>query len=264
MVRRAAPLAPDGEGPGEQSGSDAAADEEEEEENPLGEVSFQERLRIVRDGSKAINPHKIKDMKKEALSQSLKSKKKKQGNSDKGAPVELSAKMPVSRKRQVVPNLIPKRRDPRFNDRSGCLNEGGFDDAYGFVLEIKKRELAELKQEMRSLPRSLTEEERREEKSRLGKAVSILSEQIKAAEEKKLLRDLKKTWKSEQEDRIREGKRLFYLKPSDVKKRLRDVKKDKLHEQGGDQRVVKYEAKVRKRRATKDRKKPPRKVARRT
>lgn len=57
----------------------------------------------------------------------------------------LSTKVRVSRARTVVaPVAVPKRRDPRFDNLSGAVDQEAFDKEYGFVKELQKQEIEQL------------------------------------------------------------------------------------------------------------------------
>src|SRR5690606_20215309 len=66
----------------------------------------------------------------------------------KNAPVEMSSKKPVSRKREAVPVPIIHARDPRFDPAVGNVDSDRFKKNYAFLDEYREKEVEEMKKAM--------------------------------------------------------------------------------------------------------------------
>jgi len=104
----------------------------EEEED----VPFEERVQILKIDTSSFQ--KSNDFVEEVNRlKTLNKNKTKRKNSE---PPELSAKLQVSRKRNVIHTQPKVRRDPRFDSLSGEFHETEFRKVYNFLDEIKEKE----------------------------------------------------------------------------------------------------------------------------
>lgn len=164
----------------------------------------------------------------------------------KNKPMEMSSKRAVGRLREVVELPAQKRRDPRFDQMSGKLNQDLFEKSYGFLDKYKQDEEQLLKAQM-------LKEKDPEEKQRLQNVLMRMVSQRSANTEAKRKQAIQRERKRTEQDLVKQGKTPFYLKKSDQKK-LALIDKFK---QLGDKNVDKILEKRRKRNATKDHKKVP-------
>ncbi|KAL1914375.1 uncharacterized protein VTP21DRAFT_8955 [Calcarisporiella thermophila] len=142
----------------------------------------------------------------------------------KNAPMEISIKRPVSRFREVVPIEATKRRDPRFDQLSGKLNQDLFEKSYSFIADYKQSELSQLKEKLKKTKNPL-------EKERLLGELKRLESKEAALKREKHLKELKRARKKAEMKLISEGKKPYFLKKSDEKKlelveRFNELKKD--------------------------------------
>ncbi|KAJ2955257.1 hypothetical protein NQZ79_g8714 [Umbelopsis isabellina] len=164
----------------------------------------------------------------------------------KNKPMEMSSKRAVTRRREVVELPAAKRRDPRFDQMSGKLNQDLFEKSYDFLDKYKQDEEQMLKAEM-------LKEKDPEEKERLQQVLLRMVSQRNATKDAKRKQALQRERKRTEQDLVKQGKKPFYLKKSDQKK-LELIDKFK---QLGDKNVDKILEKRRKRNATKEHKKVP-------
>mmetsp|Transcript_9756 Transcript_9756/g.22542 ORF Transcript_9756/g.22542 Transcript_9756/m.22542 type:complete len:494 (+) Transcript_9756:311-1792(+) len=187
---------------------------------------------------------------------------KKGGKKRKGAPMEMSSKKQVSRFRHVVPTKNRKIRDPRFDTMSGTLDEEVFDKRYAFLHEERDLEIDELRKAIRKDKdlRSKTAKQRQHQKVRImdederRAAISRLT-QLKQSkmlgERKRVQRDVQRTARKAEMEKVSKGKNPFYLKRSELKK-LELAKRFETLEKAG--KLEQYMEKRRKKNATKERK----------
>lgn len=148
---------------------------------------------------------------------------------NKHAPAEMSSRRPVSRKRSVVEAAGPSSsslRDPRFSNLSGpSVNAGLFEKNYGFVNEARSQELSTLKQTLSKLrkleanhagPKATSDEalKIREERAQVEQALK--RQEAKEAERSRRQREseVMRRFKHENEERVKQGGKRFYLKDS--------------------------------------------------
>ncbi|XP_013415257.1 ribosomal RNA processing protein 36 homolog [Lingula anatina] len=128
----------------ENSGKQGENEDEEQEEEPeelaaikeeLSHMPFEELQKLKeRLGSKLY---------KKALHGKAKKKengKKKFKRENKNRPMEMSAKKPVGRFREIVSVKKKINRDPRFDDLSGEYSQTIFHQTYSFLDDLKSRE----------------------------------------------------------------------------------------------------------------------------
>ena len=111
-------------------------------------MTFEERLKLKqRSGFDDKVKFKEEILQRKEQAEKLKNKPKDQ-KMKKKMPKERYSKLPVSILRPLNLNdNQPKalRRDPRFDNQSGRLNEGLFRESYAFVKEIRNERIQELK-----------------------------------------------------------------------------------------------------------------------
>lgn len=68
---------------------------------------------------------------------------------NKNRPREMSAKIPVSRLREIVKIKKAVNRDPRFDSLCGTFDEKAFKRSYGFISKFRENDLNNLKKELK-------------------------------------------------------------------------------------------------------------------
>ena len=133
--------------------------------------------------------------------------------SSKHAPTEMSSKKAVSRKREVVP--VPKRdyRDPRFEPTTGIVDQSKVRKAYSFLDDYREDEMKELKDAVK-----MAKDE--ESKEKLKKALMSMESRKKAQIRKDKEQEILEKHRKEEKEAVRQGKKPFYLKKAEQKKRL--------------------------------------------
>lgn len=135
------------------------------------------------------------------------------GRSNKHAPAEVSSKKAVSRKREVVAVAKREIRDPRFDHLSGHLDNSKLGKAYSFLDDYREDEMKALKEQIKK-----TKDEF--ERERLKRALLSMESKKKAQERKKKEQEILDKHRKEEKELVKEGKKPFYLKKAEQKKRF--------------------------------------------
>lgn len=160
------------------------------------------------------------DFKSEFLSAEAKAKLKAKAaerakRASKHAPMEVTSKKPVSRRRDIVEIPKVKARDPRFDPIPGArpLDERKARQAYAFLDEYRDAELKELKAAAKKEKDSRKQEE-------LKREVLRMESKKKAQERKDREKKIIEEHRQAEKELVRQGKKPFYLKRSEQKKRV--------------------------------------------
>lgn len=142
--------------------------------------------------------------------------------SSKHAPMEMTSKRPVGRKREILTVKKPQARDPRFDPlvtgRSGSSTQADEDHArraYAFLDEYRD-------DEMRQLRAAVKKARTPAEKEKLQRALLSMESRKKSRDRKDKERAVIEEHRRHEKELVKEGKkaRPFYLKKSEQKKRL--------------------------------------------
>lgn len=134
----------------------------------------------------------------------------------KHAPTEMSSKRPVSRKREFETTTKLEARDPRFDP--AITSSAGFDEskakkAYAFLDEYRASEMSALRAAIKKTKNP-------EEKERLQRQLMSMDSKKKAQDKKDRERRILEDHRREEKELVKQGKKPFYLKKSEQKKRL--------------------------------------------
>ena len=165
----------------------------------------------------------------------------------KHAPTELSAKKAVSRKRSVisVPTIAP--RDPRFSSLSGPLDTHSTAQNYAFLNSYRASEISALKAQIKSTRDP-------DAKEQLRKQVRAMEDRERARERKETEKGVLREHRKEERKRVEGGKKPFYLKKGEVKKRALVKRFEGL----GEKKAEKVVERRRRKRAGQERREMPR------
>ncbi|CAH1791959.1 unnamed protein product [Owenia fusiformis] len=166
---------------------------------------------------------------------------------NKNRPMEISSKRKPKRLREVIEVKKKVHRDPRFDDLSGEYNEDLFKQSYGFIDDVKAREMKRLKKSMKV-------EADPEKKEKLKYLLDRKVQQDHTEKQKTKRKDADRVLKKQERGLIKQGKTPFYLKSAD-KKKLELAEKYKELKKSG--KLEAYLGKKRKKNAQKERKKLP-------
>lgn len=135
--------------------------------------------------------------------------------SSKHAPMEVTSKKPVSRKRDIVEIHKVKARDPRFDPIPGQapVDEEKARRAYAFLDEYRDSEMKELKAASRK-------ENDPRRKEAIQRAVMSWESKKKAQDRKDREKKVIEEHRKQEKELVKQGKKPFYLKKSEQKKRL--------------------------------------------
>ena len=136
----------------------------------------------------------------------------KSNSRSKNAPQEISSKRPVSRKHFLT--TIPTHsqhqpRDPRFETLTKSSSQDTFRKAYSFLEDYQRDEIALLKTQIRQSKDDA-------EREKLEKALQSLQSRKESREAKDRAQSVLKTKKRDEREKVKLGKRPFYLKKSTV------------------------------------------------
>lgn len=150
--------------------------------------------------------------------------KDQKARTSKHAPMAMSSKRAVTRRRTAVElPPAPKARDPRFDaavmGHSGVGKHAHGGKAYAFLDEYRASELAELKGQ-------LAKTKNLDMKEKLKAQIRTAQDKMRSAANKKREEDVRAEHKSREKQLIKEGKKAtpYYLKNSDLKKQVLEKK----------------------------------------
>eukprot|EP01126_Amoeba_proteus_P061922 TRINITY_DN8359_c0_g1_i23.p2 TRINITY_DN8359_c0_g1~~TRINITY_DN8359_c0_g1_i23.p2 ORF type:complete len:259 (-),score=70.86 TRINITY_DN8359_c0_g1_i23:199-975(-) len=188
----------------------------------LAELTFEERKALRKfDNSGSEASQSSAKLLQDLREGKLKPKRKKTKKKDE--PPEMSSKIPVSRKKQVIQTKKKISRDPRFDSLSGHFNEGLFKKSFSFLDEI-------VDQEMNFLKNSVETETDPDRRKKYQKALNILENKCRAKMEKEQTQQMKKKLRKQEEERIARGKTPFYFGKKHVEEEKLKLKYNKLKE----------------------------------
>lgn len=167
----------------------------------------------------------------------------------KNRPQEVSSKRQVSRFREVI--QVPKHRgvDPRFDPGIAGgppKNPQELDrqrKRYAFLYDDV------LPQEVSTLKQRLKKEKREPKRREMQAELTRLEQRLRDERTRRKKEELEKGWKTSEKKAVAEGKKPFYLKKSEKRKRELVAKYEELKSSG---RLEKYMAKRRRKNASKD------------
>ncbi|KAK0739664.1 hypothetical protein B0T21DRAFT_284761 [Apiosordaria backusii] len=225
-----------------QEGSDLEDDDEEESDNdttqPAHQLSFgalakaqaalgdklsKRKRRTSSAASEADTALARDNDNKFSLDKNHKKPLEKPSRTSKHAPVEISSKRQVSRRRDFLldpTTAKPHHRDPRFfapststSSASSKIDEIKARKAYAFLDEYRESEMQELRV-------AIKKTKNQEEKEKLQKALLSMESKKKAQERKDKAQKVLDEHKRQEKELVRQGKNPFYLKRSEQKKRV--------------------------------------------
>ncbi|TIA89121.1 hypothetical protein E3P99_02197 [Wallemia hederae] len=199
-------------------------------------------------------------------------RKELQKRANKHAPTEITSKKPTSRKREVVEVDKVKSRDPRFLSLSGNFSQDLFEKSFAFLKGSVQQEVVQAKEQLkaaelslrraRALPSSTDDKqyliaEHQNEVARLTQDIQRMSSQVKTSQKKDIEKDALRKIKKEEREKRGEGKKAYFMKDSEKRKRVEEAQKEALRAQGGNKAVKKSEERKRKRHEGKEKKSLP-------
>ncbi|KAF5385439.1 hypothetical protein D9757_005326 [Collybiopsis confluens] len=183
--------------------------------------------------------------------------------SNKHAPVEITSKKPVTRRRTIVNAQNLQARDPRFLPLAGEFSSDKFHENYRFLSENRKMELSMLRDNLKRARRMSTSsprDSRYEKEAEVGRlelavrrAESAVNKNRRDTIEREALRAAKKQERIKQQS----GKGTWHMKDSEKKELLVKARYGALAEEGGERAVRKSIEKKRKKIAQKEKKSRP-------
>lgn len=225
-----APRSPGRETKDNESAGPSEADEESESDSDA-ESEFQEAASISF-GALAKAQASLQDGKKPRAGKGLKStkddgwedneaKERKAGRKDhrdfnrssKHAPTEISSKKAVSRKREVIPVTKRVHRDPRFEPINGPVDTAKLSRNYAFLNDYRDDEMKELRNTIKK-----TKDEG--ERDKLKRELMSMESRKRAQDRKDREEEVLSRHKKEEKELVQQGKKPFYLKESEKKKRV--------------------------------------------
>jgi ribosomal RNA-processing protein 36 len=133
--------------------------------------------------------------------------------SSKHAPTEISSKKAVSRKREVVSVHKREYRDPRFEPTTGIVDQSKVRKAYSFLDDYREDEMKELKNAVKTAKDE-------DSKEKLKKALMSMESRKKAQIRKDKEKEILDKHRKEEKEAVKQGKKPFYLKKAEQKKRV--------------------------------------------
>ncbi|KAI0788468.1 hypothetical protein C8Q75DRAFT_823966 [Abortiporus biennis] len=192
-----------------------------------------------------------------------KAKQEIQHRKNKHAPMEVTSKKPVPRKKVEITEKQAVPRDPRFLPLAGEFSAQKFQSQYGFLADMHQSELKTLRDNLKrarklllTSPRDLREA-REEEVDRLERAVKRAESMVNKDRREKIEQTALAKVAQEEREKRKQGKGAWYMKESDKKELLTRAKFDALAASGGRGAVKKAIEKKQKKISQKEKKKRP-------
>jgi len=160
-------------------------------------------------------------------------------------PRELSSKVRVPKVREIVHVKKRRHRDPRFENLCGELDEKLWKNNYSFLTEIAEKEHEGLREKLKN--KELDDDQALAAKEYLQR----ITNKEKSDAQKKKLEDKRRSEKEENVQRMKEGKRPYFMKKSTRKYVELAEKYDELKASG---KLDSYLKKKRKKNAGRDKK----------
>ncbi|KAK0245374.1 hypothetical protein EDD85DRAFT_800725 [Armillaria nabsnona] len=183
--------------------------------------------------------------------------------SNKHAPMEMTSKRPVTRRRTVVDVKTVQPRDPRFIPLSGELSEEKYRHNYAFLTQAHKTELQILRENLKrarkllvSSPKHLRSE-RESEVEKLELAVKRAESAVNKDRREEVERGALDKLKKEEKEKQGQGKGSWWMKEADKKNLLTRARYDALAQSGGERAVKKAIEKKQKKIGQKEKKSRP-------
>ncbi|KAJ6621701.1 hypothetical protein B0H10DRAFT_2017111 [Mycena sp. CBHHK59/15] len=181
----------------------------------------------------------------------------------KHAPVEVTSKRPVTRRRTVVEVKTVQPRDPRFLPLAGEFLPQKFQEQYGFLADAHKDELRTLRDNLKlsrkrlaSSPRDLRAD-REAEVSRLEMAVKRAESLVNRDRRAKVEQETLTKITEEERAKRKQGKGGWWMKEAEKKELLVRARYDALAAEGGKRAVKKAIEKKQKKLGQKEKKSRP-------
>ncbi|BFI30883.1 ribosomal RNA-processing protein 36 [Marchantia polymorpha subsp. ruderalis] len=210
----------------EENSEDSDSDAEGGIQEQVADVPFEDLQKLKSDGRTTL------------FSRSKQKVDTKRAN--KNRPMEVTSKRPVGRFREVI--QAPKRviRDPRFESLCGNFDESRFKTSYSFLYEN------ELPAERERL-RALIKKGKADEEAK--RHIEWIDKQLKEEEQRKKQASKASEQKAVVKQAVKEGKKPYFPKKSELKKQELVEKYKELKSSG---KLEKFMAKRRKKNAAKD------------
>ncbi|THH34008.1 hypothetical protein EUX98_g136 [Antrodiella citrinella] len=182
---------------------------------------------------------------------------------NKHAPMEMTSKKPVGRKKIEIENKGPVPRDPRFLPLVGEFSAPRFQSQYSFLTSIHKDELSTLRDNIKrarkmllTTPRDMREEAQAEV-ARLERALKRAESTVNKDRREKVEQQAMEKISKEEREKRKMGKGAWYMKQNDKKELLVRAKYEALEEDGGKSAVKRAIEKKQKKVNSKERKRRP-------
>ncbi|KAK0198038.1 hypothetical protein F5146DRAFT_1017978, partial [Armillaria mellea] len=182
---------------------------------------------------------------------------------NKHAPMEMTSKRPITRRRTVVEVKTVQPRDPRFIPLSGELSEEKYRHNYAFLTQAHKNELQILRENLKrarklliSSPKHLRSE-RESEVEKLELAVKRAESAVNKDRREEVERGALNKLKKEEKEKQGQGKGSWWMKEADKKQLLTRARYDALAQSGGERAVKKAIEKKQKKIGQKEKKSRP-------
>lgn len=162
---------------------------------------------------------------------------------NKNRPMEMSSKKPVGRFREVI--QAPKReiRDPRFESLCGTFDEARYKKLYSFLYD------EDLPAERQRLLKAVGKGKGGEDVEESQKQLDWIDKQLREEEQRRKREKAVTAHVSKEKDAVKQGKKPFYPKKSEIRKEELVEKYQELKASG---KLEKFVAKRRQKNASKD------------
>ncbi|KAI1005300.1 hypothetical protein K3495_g2919 [Podosphaera aphanis] len=131
----------------------------------------------------------------------------------KHAPMEITSKRAVTRKREVIPLIKRVARDPRFEPGNAPVDKNRVQAAYSFLDEYREDEMKELKATIKSTKDA-------EERDKLKRTLLVMESKKKTRLRKLKEQEVLERHKKQEKALVQQGKQPFYLKKAEQRNQV--------------------------------------------
>jgi len=225
---------------GDEDERDDGDEDDDDEDDPLEKIkaevsnmSFEELLLLKEKlGTKAYNAALFPSSKKSTGDNT----KKLFTRENKNRPTEVSSKKRIPEIRSVVAVKKKVVRDPRFDDLSGNYNETYFNQAYGFMSDVKQRE-------KKKLVKSLKHEKDLTKRAKIERLLKTMTQKEKAEKDRDEKKKKEKELRAKERELVAKGKKPYFMKKSEKRKLETEAKQAELQASGQLDKYLKKQSK---------------------
>eukprot|EP00347_Sterkiella_histriomuscorum_P011724 403371354 len=195
-------------------------------------MTFEERLKLKqKTGYDVVKKEDVLMRKEKAEKLTNKVKLGKKMPREKFSKLQVSVLRPLNMQSVQTKGSAPAKlhtHDPRFDARSGNLNEGLFKESYAFIKEVQDERFKKLGEALRKAKKEGDKDKAQKLRDMIGDEKSYKNKGKQKQQEKEVIKEAKKA----NRERVEKGLEPVYLKKRDIKEMKVKQKFEKLDKEG--------------------------------